>query len=346
MKIIRFVFLALIFLALAVPADAGDADSLVARATELYRQKNYAAAAATIERAIAAGASRAVDFYNAGCFSALAGDADAAFAHLGKAIAAGFLNDDQMFHWDTDLESLRDDPRWEELQSTMAAKIEEANAALPVTHVFLEEIVLPAPRHEGPMSLEETLLKRRSRRAFDERPLTLADVSQLLWATYGVTFHREGMPAFLRGGLKTAPSAGARYPLEIYLVAGNVTGLMPGVYLYLPEGHRIARLADGDVREALTAASWDQRFVAQAAVSIVMSAVYERTTARYGQRGRDRYVCMDLGHAGQNVYLQAEAMGMGTCAIGAFTDLDIKRVVGMTREEEPLYVMPVGYPAE
>lgn len=234
-----------------------------------------------------------------------------------------------------------------ERQEGRAADAEgEANAALPETHEFLEEIALPAPRLEGTMSVEQALAERRSRRKFDDRPLTLADVSQLLWATYGVTFHREGMPEFLRGGFKTAPSAGARYPLEIYLVAGNVTDLPAGVYLYLPEGHRIARLSGGDVREPLTEAAHGQDFVRQGAVSIVMSAVYERTTSRYGQRGRDRYVCMDLGHAGQNVYLQAEAMGMGTCAIGAFVDLDVKRVVGMTREEEPLYIMPVGYPEE
>jgi SagB-type dehydrogenase family enzyme len=184
--------------------------------------------------------------------------------------------------------------------------------------------------------------ERRSVRSYADGPLELSEVSQLLWAAYGITYSRDSMPDFLRGGLKTAPSAGARYPLEIYLVAGEVEGLEPGIYWYLPDGHILRRISDGDERTALAAACWGQEFVGVAPSSIVYSAVYERCTSKYGDRGRDRYVCMDLGHSAQNVYLQCTALGLGTCAVGAFDDDALGEVMGITDVEVPLYVMPVG----
>ena len=209
-------------------------------------------------------------------------------------------------------------------------------------HKAVATVELPKPVLTGEFSIEKVLHERRSVRKYTDEPLTLEEVSQLLWSAYGITYTREGLPEFIRGGFKTAPSAGARYPLEIYLVAGNVKGLLPGVYWYVPQGHVIHRLADGDVRSDLMAACLSQKFAGEAPASIVWSAVYERCTEKYGERGRDRYVCMDLGHSAQNVYLQCGSLGLGTCAIGAFTDEDLKKVIGMTEEEEPLYVMPVG----
>jgi SagB-type dehydrogenase family enzyme len=213
-------------------------------------------------------------------------------------------------------------------------------------HTSLSAMALPAPSTDGTVSVEKALAGRRSIRDFSDEPLTLADVSQLLWAAYGITYTREGMPDFVRGGLKTAPSAGARYPLDIYLVAGNVTGLEPGIYYYVPEGHVLHLIAKGDSREALAEACLGQAFVGIAPAAIVYSAVFERCTVKYGQRGRDRYVCMDLGHSGENVYLQCGALGLGTCAVGAFDDAAVHSVIGMTDEEEALYVMPVGHPAK
>ncbi len=207
-------------------------------------------------------------------------------------------------------------------------------------------IKLPEPRFDGRVSVEKALKERRSVRKFADKPITLADVSQLLWAAYGVTMSKPGMPDFLRGGLKTAPSAGARYPLELYLVACNVTGLPAGIYRYDPANHNLVKLAAGDFRDSLAEACLDQNWLKRAAVSIVYSAVYSRTTGKYGDRGRERYVCMDLGHSGENVYLQSVAIDMGTCAIGAFTDSMLKKLIMMTAEEEPLYVMPVGYIGE
>jgi len=205
-------------------------------------------------------------------------------------------------------------------------------------------VLLPAPNLKGTVSIEETLLNRRSVREFKKDPLTLQHVSQLLWAAYGITKEMNS-PSFLRGGFKTAPSAGALYPLEIYLVVGNVNGLSKGIYKYLPEGHQLMTTYDKDVRKELSEAALKQEFITQAPVSLVYSAVFERTTKKYGKRGRERYVCMDMGHSAENVCLQAVALGLGTCAVGAFDDKMVKNVIMMNDEEEPLYILPVGIPA-
>jgi len=217
-------------------------------------------------------------------------------------------------------------------------------ASEPEVAMQPNSIKLPEPSFKGKLTVEEALKARRSVREFQDEPLTLAEVSQLLWAAYGVTQRLPGEQ--LRGGLKTAPSAGALYPLEIYLVVGKVTGLSAGVYRYLPETHALEKVLDGDRRQSLAAAAWGQEMIARAPAVIVYSAVFERTTRKYGQRGRQRYVCMDLGHSAENVYLQAVALGLGTCAVGAFDDAGVKQVVSMTKPEEPLYIMPLGRPQQ
>ncbi len=163
----------------------------------------------------------------------------------------------------------------------------------------------------------------------------------MLWAAYGVTEDRSS-PSFLRGGLRTAPSAGGLYPLEIYLVAGKVTGLSSGIYKYHSENHTLELISKGDVRKELAQAATDQKFIETAPVSLVYSAVFSRTTNKYGKRGRERYVCIDLGHSAQNVYLQAYALNLGTCAVGAFTDDMVSIVMQLPGNEEPLYIMPIG----
>lgn len=202
-------------------------------------------------------------------------------------------------------------------------------------------VKLPPPVLDGSVSVEKCLARRRSVRRYSTDPLKLAEVSQLLWAAYGVTRPLPEAPS-LRGGLRTAPSAGALYPLELYLVAGTVTGLEPGIYRYRPETHDLALTKAGDQRKPLARAALEQTMVQDAPASLVYSAVFSRTTDRYGNRGRERYVCMDLGHSAENVYLQCGALGLGTCAIGAFYDDDLKLAIGLTKPEEPLYVMPVG----
>jgi SagB-type dehydrogenase family enzyme len=212
--------------------------------------------------------------------------------------------------------------------------------------------ILPSPKTAGTMSVEEALFIRRSYRNFENKALSAEQLSQILWAAYGITKPMEDNPnrppnrPSFRGGLRTAPSAGATFPFEIYAVIGNVDGIEPGVYRYISEEHKIVRVIDADVREELTEAALGQLMVKQAPATIFYSAVFNRTTVRYGDRGRERYVCMDLGHSAQNIYLQAEALGLGTCAIGAFIDADVSRVLQLPAEEEPLYMMPVGYRVE
>jgi SagB-type dehydrogenase family enzyme len=205
----------------------------------------------------------------------------------------------------------------------------------------VKTVKLPPPVLDGSVSVERCLAQRRSVRRYSNQPLKLAEVSQLLWAAYGVT---EPMPnvSGVRGGLKTAPSAGGLYPLELYVVVGNVTSLDPGIYRYRPETHDLMLVQVGDRRKPLALAALGQTMIRDAPASIVYSAVFRRNTGKYGDRGRQRYVCMDLGHSAENVYLQCGSMGLGTCAIGAFNDDAVKLVVRMTKEEEPLYIMPVG----
>ncbi len=216
---------------------------------------------------------------------------------------------------------------------------DKSNTMLPV--MIPQKVKLPEPRLTSDISVEEALLIRRSVREFKNEAITIQDVSQILWAAYGITEERSS-PSFLRGGLRTAPSAGALYPLEIYLVAGKVTGLKAGIYKYFSQDHSLELVSEGDVRKDLAAAALDQEFLETAPASLMYSAVYSRTTQKYGNRGRERYVCMDLGHSAQNVYLQACALGLGTCAVGAFTDDMVSIVMQLPEDEEPLYIMPIG----
>jgi SagB-type dehydrogenase family enzyme len=202
--------------------------------------------------------------------------------------------------------------------------------------------ILPSPKTAGNVSVEAALANRRSHRHFQNRALSAEQLSQILWAAYGIT---KPMPArpLLRGGLRTSPSAGALYPLEIYAVLGDVTGMEAGVYRYLSQEHRIIRTIDRDMREELCTAALGQAMLRYAPAIVVYCAVFSRMTRKYGERGRERYACIDLGHSAQNIYLQAEAMHIGACAIGAFKDSSVSELLQLPAEEEPLYLMPVGY---
>ncbi len=193
-------------------------------------------------------------------------------------------------------------------------------------------IKLSEPRYDGNVSIERALKKRRSIREYSDKPLTLTEVSQLLWAAQGKTRSTFG---------RTAPSAGALYPLEVYLVVGNVTDLSKGIYKYQPENHELLRIADVDKQGDLCSAALGQGCVRGGAVVIVFAAVYERTTQKYGQRGI-RYVHVEIGHAAQNVYLQAVSLNLGTVVVGAFNDNKVHKIMDMPEEEQPLCIMPVG----
>jgi len=192
---------------------------------------------------------------------------------------------------------------------------------------------LPKPNLKGTVSVEEAIARRRSIRRFKKRPLTIKQISQLLWACQGITDPINK--------LRAAPSAGATYPFETYVVVGDVEGLEDGVYHYEPETHSITLVRSGDLRRLLAIACLRQMFIEEAPATIVLAAVFERTKRYYGERAY-RYISMEAGHIGENLHLQCVAMGLGTVMVGAFYDNDVKTVLGI--DEHPLYVMPVGYP--
>ena len=198
-------------------------------------------------------------------------------------------------------------------------------------------IQLPPPETLGTMSVEEAIQRRRSIRSYTSDPLSLQDVSQLLWAAQGITDSARN--------LRAAPSAGATYPLEVYIVVGNnsMTGLADGLYRYDPHGHRLEHVLKGDLRSSLAEAALGQTWIKEAPINIIIAAVYERTTARYGERGI-RYVHMEAGHAAQNLYLQATARGLGMVVVGAFHDDQIQELLRLPTDQKPLYIIPVGHP--
>ncbi len=200
---------------------------------------------------------------------------------------------------------------------------------------FMPEIPLPAPGLKGSLSLEETIARRRSVRRFAPQPVTQQQLARILWATQGA--------GDASGGCRTVPSAGATYPLEIFVVCGEscIEKISAGVYHYDASKHFLTLHREGDLRRELAGAASNQRFIATAPLDIVVCAVYERTLARYGARG-ERYVHMEAGHAGQNIYLQAAALSLATVAVGVFDDEEVRAVLRLDSQYKPLYIMPVG----
>jgi len=213
------------------------------------------------------------------------------------------------------------------------AEPEECKNKIPMQKTEVGgRVKLPEPCSTSNTSVETALSKRRSIRDYSGENLTLEEVSQLLWAAQGITAPWGG---------RTAPSAGALYPLELYIVVGDVEGIDKGVYKYKPEEHELKKVKEGDIRAELADAAGGPECVRDAAIDIVFTAVYERTTGKYGGRGI-RYVHIEVGHAAQNVYLQAVSLDLGTVVIGAFIDDQVKELVNAGEQENPLYIMPVG----
>lgn len=198
---------------------------------------------------------------------------------------------------------------------------------------YLEEVKLPEPAYESEVSVEEALKERRSVREYKDEPLNITHISQLLWAAQGITQEDTGF--------RTAPSAGALYPLEVYVAVGNAADLSEGIYRYDPHGHGLYLLQRGDFRDNLYSAALSQPPVREAPAVIIISSVDDRITPRYGERGI-RYADMEAGHAAQNIYLQSVSLDLGIVVIGAFDDEDIGDIVKMTAGERPLYLIPVG----
>lgn len=194
------------------------------------------------------------------------------------------------------------------------------------------KIYLPRPQCDGAVSLEKTLFYRRSVRDFSSRRLELWHISQLAWAAQGVT----GADAH-----RTAPSAGALFPLEIYVSVGNVIGLAPGIYKYGIRDHDLIQWLPGDKRRQICEAALSQESILRAPAVYILAAIYERTTAKYGERGI-RYAHMEAGHAAQNLLLQVVALNLSAVLVGAFDDLEVKRILNLKKQEAPLYLIPVG----
>lgn len=199
-------------------------------------------------------------------------------------------------------------------------------------------ISLPAPSTEGGPPVWGVMSHRRSIRHYAETPMTLEVLGQLLWSTHGITGRAGGIE------LKNAPSAGACYPIDAYVIVNNVTGLEQGLYRYLSGDHALAEIRLGDVGTEIAKAALGQIMCRQASVTFVWTAVMPRTTGRYGERGH-RYVFLDAGHVGQNTYLAATALGYGCCTIAAFEDHAMNEVLGVDgKVETTVYAASVGPP--
>ncbi len=207
------------------------------------------------------------------------------------------------------------------------------NTQEPKTNMKDKIIKLPEPKMEGETFLEEALNERESVRNFANEELSLEQISQLLWAAHGRTLDA------ISSATRNAPSAGALHPLEIYIL------MKDGVYHHDVENHVLNEIMDEDKRLELADAALGQSSIKDAPMNVVITAVYERTTAKYGERAV-RYVHLEAGHAAQNILLQATSMGLGGVPIGAFHDDEVKEVLSLPQDYEPLYIVPIGYPAE
>jgi SagB-type dehydrogenase family enzyme len=187
-------------------------------------------------------------------------------------------------------------------------------------------IKLPSPRLDGPVSVERALAQRRSIRTYKDEPLTLADVSQILWAAQGITDSTSGK--------RTAPSARAMYFLEVYLLAGKVTGLTPGMYLYQPQGHKLSRVMEGDAKAKLFEAA-GQVPIQKAPAALMIAGEADRTT-------NPNWMYLEAGHAAQNVYLQGVSLGIGTVVMGGFSPDEVKKALSLPVSQTVIYIMPLG----
>ncbi|MFX1366304.1 MAG: SagB/ThcOx family dehydrogenase [Promethearchaeota archaeon] len=189
------------------------------------------------------------------------------------------------------------------------------------------DIKLSDPKLKGMKSLEECIYERESVRNYKSKEIEIEKVSQILWASQGKKGHK-----------RTVPSAGATFPLEIYINLKD-----KGFYHYNFEKHILELIIDNDLSKKLSEASWNQDFISKAYLNIIICAIFERTTQRYGERGV-RYVFIEVGHCAQNIHLEAVSQGLSSVPIGAFDDNKVKDVLNLKKKIEPLYIIPIGYP--
>jgi SagB-type dehydrogenase family enzyme len=205
---------------------------------------------------------------------------------------------------------------------------------IPVSNGYESEstIKLPPPKTDGNTSVEKALFNRRSYREYKTEHLNIEEISQLLWAAQGIT--GEGL-------LRTAPSAGALYALNLYLAAGEVKGIPEGFYKYDPFKHELHKISAEDIRAKISEAALSQSCLSSGKAFIVITGIYERISKKYGERGI-RYTHIEVGHAVQNIYLQSVPLNIGTVIVGAFRDEEIQKVLNLPAEEIPFAIMPLG----
>ena len=206
------------------------------------------------------------------------------------------------------------------------------------SRVVLGTYSLPAPEVSSSVSVDQAIQNRRSVRSFSTTPLTLNDVSQLLWASQGITDSEKNFRA--------APSASRVFPMEMYLVAGNgtVQGLEPGIYHYNPYNNTLEKTVEGDLRYNLSQAADQQKWVNDAPISLVIIGNYQKMRDKYpDERISTRFVDLEAGHIGENIYLESESLGLGTVAIGSFNDDQMINLLKLPSNETPIYIYPVGY---
>lgn len=201
-------------------------------------------------------------------------------------------------------------------------------------------VALPKPSLKGDVSVEEAIKSRRSTRSFKPDPLSKSQLSQLLWAAQGITITVEEK----KRSFRSAPSAGALYPIHVYVIVGEngLTDFIEGVYEYNPENHSLLKISGEDQRIALAKASYNQSWMGKAPVILMITAEYERSMKKYGERGVG-YSKIEAGCVGQNIFLQAEALGLGAGIVGAFHDYEVMNILKVWGKPQPLLAMPVGY---
>ncbi|MEJ2658763.1 MAG: SagB/ThcOx family dehydrogenase [Desulfobacterales bacterium] len=216
------------------------------------------------------------------------------------------------------------------IKKAMAGKIDSTTGKME------QKMNLPEPSLKGSVSVEEAIKHRRTIRSYRSKPLTPEQLSQIFWAAQGITEDR--------GYKRSAPSGGALYPMDIYAVVGDssVEGLNAGIYHYDPRKHAALLITEGDLRKDVARSSLSQMWMAEAPLTLVITAEYSRIASKYGARG-ERYAMIEAGHIGQNIFLQAEALGLRAGIVGAFHDKGVKRVMRINRSHEPLLILPLGY---
>jgi SagB-type dehydrogenase family enzyme len=189
-------------------------------------------------------------------------------------------------------------------------------------------INLPEPKLSGKMSVEEAIARRRSERSFSAEELTMDQISQLLWSAQGITDKSWGFRA--------APSAGSLYPLTVYILKKD------GLFQYLPDGHKLVQISTEDKRPSLVRASLTQSFIGEAPLVIIIAGNFRIIESKYGQRAY-RYLNMEIGHAAENIHLQAAALGLVSVPVGAFWDDVVAKTMELPDTQDPFYIIPVGY---